>query len=369
MNLSFPEIEQVYRDRPELAQRPYAEQKETLFAERYMMFNRFGRLLASHGHEVHEILYNLEPLQTAWAREHNHRFDRQHWRHDILLKQIEVFQPEIVYFQDPNALPVYIRRYLKRFQPSISKVVLFLGSFHAHEEIQGVDLTITCTPALQEWFSRTGIPCRLLYHGFDRSVLDLLGEVNRERRDFTFVGSSGFGYGSFQSGRYWLLSELAHQTDVELWLREPRVFEARVENFSYPPGFQPMEPLYRLFPGAYQGKVFGLDMYRTLAESCMTLNKHGEVGPAVGNLRLFEATGVGTCLITEDAPNLKDLFEPDAEVVAYCSLPDLLHKLTWLRSHPDSRRAIADAGHRRTLRDHSLENRCEVLNGYLQELV
>jgi spore maturation protein CgeB len=67
------------------------------------------------------------------------------------------------------------------------------------------------------------------------------------------------------------------------------------------------------------GTVYGLDMYDVFRSSRVTINHHGDVGPFANNLRLFEATGVGTALLTDRKSNLSELFEPDVEVLAYSS--------------------------------------------------
>ena len=57
--------------------------------------------------------------------------------------------------------------------------------------------------------------------------------------------------------------------------------------------------------------------------------------------------------MTESAPNLADFFEPGKEVVSYDGPDDLVDKLRHYLEHDDERRAIAEAGQMRTLRDHT----------------
>src|SRR5205823_6223469 len=61
-----------------------------------------------------------------------------------------------------------------------------------------------------------------------------------------------------------------------------------------------------------QPAVFGIDMYRMLRDSAVSLNTHIDVtGPEAANCRLFEATGAGSCLLTDWKPNLDELFRID----------------------------------------------------------
>jgi hypothetical protein len=116
-----------------------------------------------------------------------------------------------------------------------------------------------------------------------------------------------------------------------------------------------------------QPAVFGLEMLALLARSKIGLNIHGEVaGRFAGNMRLFETTGVGTCLVTDWKQNMAELFEPDCEVVVYSSIPDCLEKVAWLADHPTERNAIARAGQARTLRDYTYAKKAEALDAIIR---
>ncbi len=57
---------------------------------------------------------------------------------------------------------------------------------------------------------------------------------------------------------------------------------------------------------------WGLEMYRKLAKSKIRLNCHEEIaGNYASNMRLYKATGMGACLITDWKENLPNIFEPD----------------------------------------------------------
>jgi hypothetical protein len=116
-----------------------------------------------------------------------------------------------------------------------------------------------------------------------------------------------------------------------------------------------------------QPPVFGMDMYRALAGSRMVLNIHADiVSTHAGNNRMFEATGVGSCLITEDMPNIRELFDPGAEVLSYRSADDLLRLLRWGLAHKEEVERIACAGQKRTLQSHTLERMYEDIRPALQ---
>jgi len=111
-------------------------------------------------------------------------------------------------------------------------------------------------------------------------------------------------------------------------------------------------------------------MYEIFHKSLMTLNHHIDVaGEYAGNARLFEATGVGTLLVTDWKKNLHEMYEPGQEVVAYRSAEECAELVQYYLEHDEEREAIARAGQERTLRDHTYYQRMlefsEIVQRYL----
>lgn len=104
--------------------------------------------------------------------------------------------------------------------------------------------------------------------------------------------------------------------------------------------------------------VFGIDMFNVLYNSEIVLNIHADSSPIyASNMRLFEATGVGSCLLTDKKQNISDLFEVDKEIIVYESVEDCIEKIRWLLSHKTVFKSIAEAGQTRCLREHTYDNR------------
>ena len=134
----------------------------------------------------------------------------------------------------------------------------------------------------------------------------------------------------------------------------------------------PPVALRLLFPERFHGAVHGVEMFDILSRSRITFNRH--VGfmlqaSCVGNMRMFEATGVGACLVNESGVNMRVLFEEDTEIVTYDSPEEAAEKVKYLVDHPDECRAIAEAGRARTLRDHTTAKRCAEIHEVLANLL
>jgi len=86
-------------------------------------------------------------------------------------------------------------------------------------------------------------------------------------------------------------------------------------------------------------------------------------------MRMFEATGMASCLLTDIGNNLSDIFVDGKEVISYDSPEDCLEKLNYLKENHKVAKEIGAAGKRRVLKDHSLQKRCELINEIIQEIV
>ncbi len=130
----------------------------------------------------------------------------------------------------------------------------------------------------------------------------------------------------------------------------------------------PSGPLKSIFHERCHDPVFGLDMYKIIRRSKIALNIHTDVAKNnVGNYRMFDITGVNSCMIMNRGDNLSDLFEAEREVVTYGSLDECVDKANYLLDHEEQRREIAEAGHKRTMKDHTQKARCHQIHGILRE--
>jgi spore maturation protein CgeB len=110
-------------------------------------------------------------------------------------------------------------------------------------------------------------------------------------------------------------------------------------------------------------------MYQVLRRSRVTLNSHIDLaGREAGNMRLFEATGVGAFLLTDFKDNLHTLFEPDREVAVWRSTGDCLAAIDRALADNHSRADIAHAGQARTMAQHTYRHRTQEILGFAGQL-
>jgi spore maturation protein CgeB len=334
-----------YGRAPELAGEPYGVQWRALMDRFFGTADSYSHFLGGLGHAAHELVVNCEPLQRRWAEEHGVRTARRWSRPDLVLVQADEFRPDVVYVQDVAAPTDRTLARLGRGRLLVGQIATVPP---APERLRRFDLLLTSFPHFVERFRALGVRSEYFRIGFDPRVLDRLGPTPPSE-GAVFVGSLDRRLALWRHGNP-VLEEAARRVRIDFWGRGSE---------DWPAG-SPLRTNYR-------GEAWGLDMLRVLASARIALNRHGDVAEGyANNMRLYEATGVGTLLMTDGGRNLSELFEPGREVVTYSGADDLVAKIRHYLEHEEERAAIARAGRQRTLREHTYAERMRELAAILE---
>ena len=126
------------------------------------------------------------------------------------------------------------------------------------------------------------------------------------------------------------------------------------------PGAQPLRR-------SCQRPAWGDDLYAVYGSHLLVVHKNIDVAEKSASAkRLFEATGMGACVVTEESDDLENLFVPDVEIVTYSDLDDCATRIEQLLEEPDKAARIGERGQARTLADHTYRRRVEALVEILQ---
>ena len=351
----YPEfLSGLYADDATLHNLPFDEQRQRLLATAFGAGDAYSNGLRALECEATDVICNADLLQARWAAEHGVQLagnihDR---RRQVVAAQIAAYRPEVLYVFEWSPLG---DTFLAEMKPQVRLLVGQIASpLPASRTFAAYDLMISSWPPLVEHFRSEGLAAESLRLGFDARVLNRL-EPQDPEYNVTFVG----GFAPSHTDRIKWLERLLAEVEIE-------VFGYGVENT---PARSPIREHHR-------GEVWGWKMYQTLQRSRITLNRHagidirGKVDTRfANNMRLYEATGAGTCLISEDRDNLADLFEVGREVVVYRDENDCVAKIRHYLHHENERIRIAQSGQQRTLRDHTYTDRMgelrEILTGRL----
>jgi len=352
----------LYAQNPGLEHKSYEEQMQVRMESLFACGLSYANNLRKLGHEAHQIFFNNEPLQTAWAREHGLKINThwqfrlrrglvpwlsrakdQNWLYDILTAQIEYYKPDVVL---NNYIPLS-SAYFRQMKPRFRLLVGSHGSPLPKDRDFGVyDLMLSVVENFVDFFRKEGVNSELLRLGFEPLVLERLNGT-KPSIPISFIGQLSRAHASRQD---WL-EYLCHRFPVEVWTP-----------------FTNDLPKDSAVIHCHRGGAWGIEMYKVLHRSLITLNHHIDVaGNYAGNGRLFEATGTGTLLITDWKTNLHKMFEPGKEVVAYRSAEECAEMVQYYLEHDQERDAIARDGQQRTLREHTYYQRMQELEAIVRK--
>jgi len=366
-------LRQFQDQHPEVSEMGYGEHRQSLFADHYAWPAALGRYMQEQGLEVEFIVGNDECLQKKWAAAHGFRWPDADWERAIAFEQIRRFRPDVLWIGFTTA---YSGDFVRSLRPSVGRIAIWMGSpVHDEVDTDGISVLLTENPRTlqhqQHQFERVVVtrPC------FDRQILESLKFGDRPY-DVSFIGQ-------ITPIHLRRLNMLAHLLDNGIRVRIHALFTgelmaSRKELFKslLNPGksgclrrrrfmstsmrfLRPVAHNRRVLSvrAATMPPVFGMEMYWELARSVLTLNVHFDGANAnAGNMRLFEATGAGACLVTDRASNLDTMFETGREVLVYGSKHELLQVIRDALSNRKRTEKIARAGQLRTLRDHTEES-------------
>lgn len=344
----------------------YEEQIKMLMSGFFGTADSYSYYLQKLGHSSTNVIVNDEVLQRKWAKENGlkisssglisklqslpylYRFiGRPDWVQAVALAQIKKIKPDVLYMQDLSILnPETLREAKKHCRILVGQIAYLLPP---KKYLEKFDLILTSFPHYVNRFRKMGIKSEYFKIGFDPRVLEKVGKQTR-RYDVAFVG----GFTPQHSAGTQVLEEIAGKVPVEVWGR----------------GKEFLSPASSLRRNYHKEEVYGLDMYKVLAQSKIVLNRHiGAAENYANNMRLYETTGMGAMLLTDKKKNLNDFFEVGREVVDYSSAEDAVKKIKYFLAHETEINKIAEAGQKKTLKDHTYRLRMtqliKIINKYI----
>jgi hypothetical protein len=117
-----------------------------------------------------------------------------------------------------------------------------------------------------------------------------------------------------------------------------------------------------------RGEALGEEMLKILSAAKITINVHGDFMRYGGNMRLFEAAGVGVLQIADDLRGNRQWFAPDETIVTYQTPDELREKVAYYLSHEEERQRISQAAQTHVYANHTYEQRLDRVEGLLEEI-
>jgi spore maturation protein CgeB len=374
-------IESFYLNNPDTKSLSYDDHCNLLINDTTEFAGSYTRNFRKLGIDAKCIISNDTLLQNKWKSERNLNSDRIS---DIVFEQINEFKPDILWIENMNFVNDTWLRKVRRGIETIKLIIAYHCAAYKKDliaRLKNADFIITCTPGLKESFEREGLKTYLVYHGFDNELLTRVEQKGATTfNNLVFSGSLVTGDG-FHNDRIKMIENLLKEKiDLTLYVTLEKRYRIKTKQFLhllsgwlkklklgslteqfpiFEYGKSPVKSYSDTLLRSNHSPLYGIDMYNLFCRSKIVLNLHtGVAGDYAGNMRMFEVTGVGSCLLTDNKKNMKDLFEIGKEAVVYDSTEDCIKKIKWLLAHDQERKQIALMGQKKTLEMHTVEKRC-----------
>ncbi|MDP3148678.1 MAG: glycosyltransferase [Ignavibacteria bacterium] len=372
-----------YTNFPDFKNLPFERQRQEI-NERFSVWGYgWEAAFQKYGFTAYSVPVNSTHLQMQWAKEN---LKGEVSLQEILFRQILLFQPDILWY---DHFDLKLLKKIKEKIPSIKLIVGWSGSaIPPVAVLKEVDLVLSCAPETVSILSKQGLPIEHMHHAFNPAPMKYIQPAVKKHL-VTFVGQIVRGE-EYHNYREKLLVTISKNYELSIFspyytitaihvvksIIKKLVSEALhpLSNISLLDSFIRELPLlnklinlrHAWLPYDIELKrtmhpaVFGYEMYQVINDSDIVLNIHADSSPKyASNMRLFETTGIGSCLLTDYRKNLPGLFNEENEILSYKNENECLEKINWLIENKDERMRIAKTGQKKTMKEHLFEHRIE----------
>lgn len=362
----YPEYMKALYDRePSLACSPYRAQMDRLVADGFSGIHMFAPYMGPLGYDAELIVANNPWSQQQWINENRITLDTPNdWVREVARRQVEAIRPDILYLSEPITFDSAFIRSLS-WKP---RLVLGWRAANVPEgtDWSGFDVMLSSLAAMRETALRLG--ARAAEHFFPGYPEWVNGNIPDARPEFDVV-FTGMWTLKQHPGRNRYLQEVAKAAS------DPR--------HPFKLGYYLSGQVETITPDVAHfdlGGRYGVSMHRALLSGKIVLDARGILetrdasGKTIdlarretGNMRIFEATGAGSFLLTEYFDNLSDYFVPGVEVETFRDGKELVEKIRYYLAHPGEREAIAHRGQERCLSQYGMGARAAALDAIIRK--
>ena len=356
----------------DLSNLDYKKHQKKIFEDRFGWSDSFKEVLNDKGSfVVEEIIVNDYLLQNKWCNENNRSYSLNNWQFEILKEQIKFYKPNIIFVNNP----AIENKYYELFNLFNVKIISYDGvSAHNKNILKYSNLIVTCLKSSYNFYKKFNKLVYYMPHGFDSRIIKNIKKNYEYKNDAVFVGNIR---NKHHSNRIDLLDKMISKTNLKIWIGDAnkRINKKNlIKNFNLSNYLKGMNYLKNYFKikkiiNKNLGSIFGIQMYQLISDSRIILNNHINISKnEMVNIRLFEATGLGACLLTDYKSNIFDFFELD-EIVTYKNNEEAIEKLKYLTNNPEEVKKIGEKGMIKTLSKHTIQSRWENFSNYLIEVI
>lgn len=355
----------------------------------------WGKELSKLGIEVVDIYLNYEKLNFYWCQENNVSFENTSIE-EIVFLQLKNNNVEAILNTDVKILKTPFIKKIKTLRGFKAAFAHVCSPYFSHFDLTEYNAIFSCVHHYVDLFKSYGIASYYLSHSFNPEILSKIEKYRTEEKinKIFFAGGIIKGQDLHDDREKLLISFVENQIPLSFFselffyskLKSSGVVIAKkaiyriiqLMRFAGVPDrninkipilkeglswkFIPGDLVNNKLLSVAEKPLYGLNLFSEMQNYLISLNIHaGAARDEAANMRLFEATGVGTALLTDYKSNLSNFFELDSEVVAYRTIPEAIEKAKFLMANPSVAIEIGKAAQIRILKDHTFANRAPIL--------
>ena len=349
-----------------LSSTPYRDQIEALNRDGFSSSHIFEPHMKLLGYDSQLIIANNPYAQKQWMYENNLKIRNDNGAMlEIAHNQIEKFKPDILYFSDPISFDSKFIRTLS------CKPKLVLGwraaSIPAGIDWSEFDVIMSNLFGIRKTAIKLGArSAEHFFPGFPDRLNKYVGDLKPEF-DVVFSGTISLSQHPRRLSYLRVIADNSSQEDREFSCGfyingKTEIIPANVAKYNF-------------------GPRFGLDMHRALRSGRIVIDGRGVLeltdkskdetvvldARQTANMRIFEATGSGSFLLTEFHSNLQEYFQPGVEIETFRNEKELIEKIYYYLDNSAKREEIARRGQERCLSDYSMGKRAAEFDRIIQK--
>ncbi len=328
--------------------------------------------LTKKNYKCNEIIPNFYLLQNKWSDKYlkNKEYD------DLIYEQIKFYKTNIIYFGSYTFLNKKLLNKLRELEH-----VKLILAFHCSpitstvkDKLKLADLLITCTDGYKkELKKRINKKTYKIHHAFNSSR-NLKYNNKKRYIDITFIGSLYLKSGLHINRINLIFNLLKNYQNNYIAVNFPLKNFFNFGNYLIKSGTilslkKTIILIYKIFYIFFKSKkpVYGKKMLEILSKSKIMINSHIENTKYAGNMRLFEGTGMGCCVFSDNKIGLNKLFNISNEIVTYDNIQNLILNINKYLKNQSLISKISKNGQKRTLNDHNYGKRAKVLDKLIRQ--
>jgi predicted O-methyltransferase YrrM len=345
-------LQDFYKRYPQQMEADFETQISSLLDDGFCGGHLFSPYLKNLGYESEFAIANCQPAQAMWATEHNvESLTKENWLFEIVRCQINRFKPDVLYLTDPITFD-------RKFVDSLSWEPKLILGWRAATVPQDTDwscfdIILSSATVCLDVAPRLGAKnTEYFFPGFPNYLAERCQDVIPEW-DVVFSGQ----WSPLHKRRNAYLQSLSKAP--LLGKGEFSIAYFLLGNLQDMPAGVAMHN---------EGDRWGMEMYRALKSGKITLNAAIDLANAEApNMRVFEATGMGSFLLNEQQSKLNNFFVPGVEIETFASEAELIEKVNYYIQNPKERDTIAKRGQTRCLQDYSMGCRAVELDQIIKK--